>query len=54
MRRTTRCCWRAPTPPAPLYDLLCTSVYRGAGQNCPISQALKGNIEITVQATLDG
>ena len=27
---------------------------RGAGENCPISQALKGNIEITVQATLDG
>ncbi len=27
---------------------------RGAGENCPISQALKGNVEITVQATLDG
>ena len=26
----------------------------GAGQNCPISQALKGNIEITVEATLEG
>jgi lipoyl-dependent peroxiredoxin len=27
---------------------------RGASENCPISQALKGNIEITVEATLDG
>jgi osmotically inducible protein OsmC len=26
---------------------------RGAGQNCPISQALKGNIEIEVEATLE-
>jgi lipoyl-dependent peroxiredoxin len=26
----------------------------GASQNCPISQALKGNIEITVEATLEG
>jgi lipoyl-dependent peroxiredoxin len=26
---------------------------RGAGENCPISQALKGNIEITVNATLE-
>src|SRR3954469_25298314 len=25
-----------------------------AGQNCPISGALKGNIEISVDATLDG
>ena len=25
-----------------------------AGQNCPISGALKGNIEITVEATLEG
>jgi lipoyl-dependent peroxiredoxin len=25
----------------------------GAGQNCPISQALKGNIEIAVEATLE-
>src|SRR3954451_13963755 len=25
-----------------------------AGQNCPISAALKGNIEISVEATLDG
>jgi osmotically inducible protein OsmC len=25
----------------------------GAGENCPISQALKGNIEITVEATLE-
>ena len=25
----------------------------GAGQNCPISQALRGNIEITVEATLE-
>ena len=24
-----------------------------AGENCPISQALKGNIEITVEATLE-
>jgi lipoyl-dependent peroxiredoxin len=27
---------------------------QSAGQNCPISGALKGNIEITVDATLDG
>jgi osmotically inducible protein OsmC len=27
---------------------------RGAGENCPISQALKGNIEISVEATLEG
>jgi osmotically inducible protein OsmC len=27
---------------------------RGAGENCPISAALKGNVEISVQATLDG
>jgi lipoyl-dependent peroxiredoxin len=27
---------------------------RDASENCPISQALKGNIEITVEATLDG
>lgn len=26
---------------------------RGAGDNCPISGALKGNIEISVDATLD-
>jgi osmotically inducible protein OsmC len=26
---------------------------RGAGENCPISQALKGNIDITVEATLE-
>lgn len=26
----------------------------GAGQNCPISQALKGNVEVTVEATLAG
>ena len=26
---------------------------RGAAENCPISQALKGNIEITVEATLE-
>lgn len=26
---------------------------RGAGENCPISQALKGNIEIAVEATLE-
>ncbi len=26
---------------------------RGAGQNCPISQALKGNVEITVEATIE-
>jgi osmotically inducible protein OsmC len=25
-----------------------------AGENCPISAALKGNIEITVEATLEG
>lgn len=25
----------------------------GAGENCPISQALKGNIDITVEATLE-
>ena len=25
----------------------------GAGENCPISQALKGNVEITVEATLE-
>jgi len=27
---------------------------QGAGENCPISQALKGNIEIEVEATLEG
>jgi lipoyl-dependent peroxiredoxin len=27
---------------------------KNAGQNCPISAALKGNVEISVQATLDG
>jgi osmotically inducible protein OsmC len=27
---------------------------REAGENCPISQALKGNIEVTVEATLAG
>ncbi len=27
---------------------------RGASQNCPISQALKGNVEISVEATLEG
>jgi lipoyl-dependent peroxiredoxin len=26
---------------------------RDASENCPISQALKGNIEITVEATID-
>lgn len=26
---------------------------RGASENCPISQALKGNVDITVNATLD-
>jgi osmotically inducible protein OsmC len=26
----------------------------GAGQNCPISGALKGNVEISVDATLEG
>ncbi len=26
---------------------------RGASENCPISQALKGNIEISVEATLE-
>lgn len=26
----------------------------GAGENCPISQALKGNVDITVDATLEG
>jgi osmotically inducible protein OsmC len=26
---------------------------RGASENCPISQALKGNIDITVEATLE-
>lgn len=26
---------------------------RGAGENCPISQALKGNVEISVEATLE-
>lgn len=25
---------------------------RDAGENCPISQALKGNVEVTVEATL--
>ena len=25
----------------------------GAGQNCPISGALKGNVEISVEATLE-
>jgi osmotically inducible protein OsmC len=27
---------------------------RGASENCPISQALKGNIEISLEATLEG
>jgi lipoyl-dependent peroxiredoxin len=27
---------------------------RGAGENCPISGALKGNVEVTVDATLEG
>jgi osmotically inducible protein OsmC len=27
---------------------------RGAGQNCPISAALRGNIDISVEATLEG
>ena len=27
---------------------------RGAGDNCPISQALRGNVEISVEATLEG
>ena len=27
---------------------------RGAGENCPISAALRGNIEINVEATLEG
>jgi lipoyl-dependent peroxiredoxin len=27
---------------------------QGAGENCPISAALKGNIEISVEATLEG
>jgi len=27
---------------------------RGAGDNCPISQALKGNVEISVEARLEG
>jgi osmotically inducible protein OsmC len=27
---------------------------RGASEGCPISQALKGNIEIEVEATLEG
>ena len=27
---------------------------RAASENCPISQALKGNIEISVEATLEG
>jgi osmotically inducible protein OsmC len=27
---------------------------RGASENCPISQALKGNVEIDVEATLEG
>jgi osmotically inducible protein OsmC len=26
---------------------------RGAGENCPISQALKRNVEVTVEATLE-
>ncbi|MGC1165511.1 MAG: OsmC family peroxiredoxin [Solirubrobacterales bacterium] len=26
---------------------------RGAGENCPISQALKGNVEIDVEVTLE-
>ncbi|HEY1286236.1 MAG TPA: OsmC family peroxiredoxin [Solirubrobacterales bacterium] len=26
---------------------------RGAGENCPISQALRGNVEIEVEATLE-
>ncbi len=26
---------------------------RGAGENCPISGALRGNVEITVEATLE-
>lgn len=31
-----------------------TAAARTAGENCPISGALKGNIEITVEATLEG
>jgi osmotically inducible protein OsmC len=31
-----------------------TAAARTAGEGCPISAALKGNIEITVEATLDG
>jgi osmotically inducible protein OsmC len=27
---------------------------RGAGEDCPISQALKGNVEVSVEATLAG
>jgi lipoyl-dependent peroxiredoxin len=27
---------------------------RGASEDCPISQALKGNIEIAIEATLEG
>lgn len=27
---------------------------RSASENCPISQALQGNVEISVEATLDG
>jgi lipoyl-dependent peroxiredoxin len=27
---------------------------RAAGENCPISAALRGNVEITVEATLEG
>jgi lipoyl-dependent peroxiredoxin len=27
---------------------------RGASENCPISQALKGNVEISVEARLEG
>ena len=27
---------------------------QGAGENCPISAALKGNVEISVEATLEG
>jgi osmotically inducible protein OsmC len=30
------------------------TVAADAGQNCPISGALKGNVEITVDATLEG
>jgi osmotically inducible protein OsmC len=30
-----------------------TSAARAAGDGCPISGALKGNVEITVEATLE-